>query len=191
MRLGVRLSAEQSGSLARFEELLREHAIPGGLIASSDLPRLRERHVLDCLRAAELVGPEDRIALDLGSGAGLPGIILAICVPSLTVTLVEPRRRRVSFLEFTVAELGLTNAVVAGTRAEELEGEADVVFARALAPLPEAWVLARGLLRPGGRLVFFAGERTVVPPSLPGASTVAVRPSTVLASAGPLVIMAR
>jgi 16S rRNA (guanine527-N7)-methyltransferase len=190
-RLAVYLSPEQAGSLVRFETLLRERAIPAGFIAASDLPRLRERHILDCLRAAQVVDPDDRTAFDLGSGAGLPGLVVAICVPSLVVTLVESRRRRASFLEFAVAELGLTNAVVSPTRIQELQGQADLAFARALAPLPEAWSLARRLLRPGGRLIFFAGQRTEVPPALVGASTIEVRSPTVLESAGPLVIMAR
>ena len=190
-RLGIALSPDQTHTLLRFESILRERAVPGGLIASSDLPRIRERHILDSLRAVAEVGPEDAAAFDLGSGAGLPGIVVAIAVPALSVTLVESRRRRAGFLDLAVGELGLRNAAVAEAQIEELQGKADVAFARALAPLPQAWLLARPLLRPGGRLIYFAGERTTVPSVVARAASVEVRSSTVLERAGPLAIMAR
>lgn len=97
--LGVTLSEDAAGRLVRFEALLAERAIPAGMIAASEAGRLRERHVLDCLRAATVVEPADRTALDLGSGAGLPGLVVAIALPDLAVTLVEGRRRRAAFCE--------------------------------------------------------------------------------------------
>jgi 16S rRNA (guanine527-N7)-methyltransferase len=175
--------------LLAYEGLLRERAIPAGLVSRDDAPRLRERHVLDCLRAATEVRSLDRLALDLGSGAGLPGIVVAIACPGLHVRLVDSRRRRVAFLELAAADLGLDNVQVHQARVQSLDAEADLCFARALAPLEEAWRLASRLLASGGRLVYFAGV------GFDAASVrgpVDVRPAPpVLESAGPLVIMAR
>ena len=189
-RLGIALTQDRADRLLRFESLLRANARSHGLIAAGDLDRIRDRHVADCLRAAAVVDQGDAIAFDLGSGAGLPGIVVAIAVPDLEVTLVESRRRRVAFLELAVHELGLKNVAVAQTRIQEFAGQADVAFARALAPLLESWALARPLLRVGGRLVYFAGERSEIP-EVQDAASVWVRSSTVLESGGPLVIMAR
>jgi 16S rRNA (guanine527-N7)-methyltransferase len=188
--LGVPLSVEEARRLLEFEGLLLERAVPAGLVAEADVPRLRERHVLDCLRAALAVGPTDRTAYDLGSGAGLPGIVVAVVRPTLAVTLVETRRRRAAFLELAVERLRLGNAAVAFGRVEELEDAADLCFARALAPLPQVWALARPLLHPGGRLVYFAGKSTG-PFDAPGARSVDIRTTPVLERAGPLVIIAR
>jgi 16S rRNA (guanine527-N7)-methyltransferase len=189
LSLGVRLDTSQAGRVLAYEGLLRERAIPAGLVSVDDAPRLRERHILDCLRAATEVRSLDRLALDLGSGAGLPGMVVAIACPGLRVRLVDSRRRRVAFLELAVADLELANVQVLQARVEGLDAEADLCFARAFAPLEETWSLASGLLAPGGRLVYFAGA------GFDAASVrepVDVRPAPpVLESAGPLVIMAR
>lgn len=188
--IGVPLSSSQVASLEAFEGLIRERAIPAGLVAEADADRVRTRHVLDCLRAAVAVGDRDREAYDLGSGAGLPGIVVAIARPTLSVGLVESRARRAGFLEFAVERLGLVNARVLRGRIEDVAEPADVCFARALAALPRAWELAEPLLRVGGRLVYFAGQGAHVPDQLAG-RTVDVVSSPVLERAGPLVIMAR
>jgi len=190
-QLGVRLLQTQAESLLDFERLLITHAVPAGIVARADLPRLRERHVLDCLRAAAAVTGADRSAYDLGSGAGLPGLVVAIARPDLKVTLVEARRRRAAFLEFAVEQLGVTNVEVAPTRLEELNTPADLCFARALAPLPESWNLAERLLQPRGRLVYFAGEGATEPFAAPGARVLDILTASVLERSGPLVIMAR
>ena len=190
-RLDVRLSPAQAASLLTLETLLLERAMPAGMIAKADLPRLRERHILDCLRAATVVRPEDRDAYDLGSGAGLPGLVLAVALPDLRMTLVEARRRRAAFLELAVERLGLRNAVVAVSRIEALSERVDLCFARALAPPEAAWRLAEPLLRSKGRLVVFAGEGAVGPFRAPGALVRETRSTSVLERAGPLVIMAR
>src|SRR3990172_7871353 len=119
-----------------------------------DPDRLRRRHVLDCLRAASVVSSQDLDAYDLGSGAGLPGVVVAIARPDLRITLVEARRRRAAFLELAAQQLHLENVTVAAARLETLIEPVDLCFARALAPLPRAWTLAEPLLRPGGRLVY-------------------------------------
>jgi len=188
-RLGISLSDAAAAQLSSYEALLLEKAVPLGFVARSDEGRIRERHILDSLRAAPEVRPADRRALDLGSGAGLPGIVLAIAAPQLRVGLVESQRRRVGFLELAVERLELRNAEVVPRRAEELEpGSADLCTARAFAPPDRAWQVAEPLLAPGGRLVYFAGEGAQQAPA--NAVILSTRPSP-LESAGPLVIMGR
>jgi len=188
--LGVALDASRAATLIRYEDLLARRAVPLGAIARSDTTRIRERHILDCLRAAPVVHEVD-VACDLGSGAGLPGIVVAVAEPGVRVLLVESRAKRAAFLEFAVLELGLSNADVVVGRAEELRREVDACFARAFAPLPRAWSVARGILRPGGRLVYFAGAEVRDPVVPEGAALEAVVRTAVLESAGPLVIMTR
>lgn len=189
-KLGVHLSLAQEDAIVRLEALLLERAVPAGMIAEADGPRLRERHVLDCLRAAALVDPSDRDAYDLGSGAGLPGLVLAAVLPDLHLTLVEARRRRAAFLELAIERLELANATVSASRIEELREPVDLCFARALAPPAEAWRLAEALLRPQGRLVYFAGKGKGAQLHVPGAR-IQTRSTAVLERSGPLVIMAR
>ena len=188
--LGVALDASQAATLLRYEDLLVRRAIPLGAVARSDANRIRDRHILDCLRAGPLVHEGD-VACDLGSGAGLPGIVVAVAEPAVRVLLVESRATRAAFLELAVQELGLSNAEVVVGRAEELRREVDACFARAVAPLPVAWSVARGILRPGGRLVYFAGAELGDPVVPDGAALEAVVRTPVLESAGPLVIMTR
>jgi len=188
--LGVALDASRAATLIRYEDLLTRRAVPFGAIARSDTTRIRERHILDCLRAAPLVHEVD-VACDLGSGAGLPGIVVAVAEPGVRVLLVESRAKRAAFLEFAVLELGLSNADVVVGRAEDLSREVDACFARAFAPLPRAWSVAQGILRPGGRLVYFAGAEVRDPVVPEGAALEAVVRTAVLESAGPLVIMTR
>src|SRR5919108_5321278 len=180
--------------LQRHAALLAERAIPLGLVAESDRDRLWERHIEDCLRATVAFRPEDRLTYDLGSGAGLPGIVLACALPDRRFRLIEPRRTAVAFLELAVERLGLANVEILSVRAEAIHGPADVVTARAFAPPDRAWAVARRLLRPGGRLVYFAGARLRAPEAL--ARTFADPPVEVevveqVASGAPLVIMSR
>jgi 16S rRNA (guanine527-N7)-methyltransferase len=190
--IGVHLPEPQARRLVEFERLLAERAVPAGMVARGDLSRLRERHVLDSLRAVVAVEETDRSAYDLGSGAGLPGVVVAIARPDLAMTLVETRRRRAAFLELAVERLRLRNVVVAPRRIEALlEGPVDLCFARALAPLEEAWALAEPLLNEAGRLVWFAGEGAARPWKVPGARVVSVPAAPVLERAGPLAIIAR
>jgi 16S rRNA (guanine527-N7)-methyltransferase len=121
---------------------------------------LWDRHILNCAALAELV-PRSGTLVDIGSGAGLPGVVLAILLPGLRVMLVEPLLRRSVFLAECAAELGLGNAEVRRARAEDLAGEmaADVVTARAVAPLGKLAVWAAGLARPGSTVLAMKGER--------------------------------
>ena len=179
-----------------YADLLVQRAIPTGLVAEADRDRVWERHIEDCLRATAAFRPEDRVAYDLGSGAGLPGIVLACALPDRRFRLVEPRRRAAAFLELAVERLRLENVEVLITRAEELEEPADVATARAFAPLDRAWSAAHRLLRPGGRLVYFAGggmrdpavhARSMISPEPPAEVEVIER----VDSGAPLVIMSR
>ena len=144
----------------RYAELLAEHGVVRGLIGPRELDRLWDRHLLNSAVVAEQV-PRDARVVDLGSGAGLPGIPLAIARPDLTVTLVEPMARRVDWLEYVIMTLGVDVAVVRG-RAEEPTivkrvGGADVVTARAVAPLARLCGWGLPLLRHGGLLVAMKG----------------------------------
>ena len=193
--LGARLSAEQLERLLRFEVALVQHALPLGLIAEGDARNIRRRHTLDSLRAVPAM-EEATDAYDLGSGAGLPGVVLAIACPDVRFGLVDSRRKRISFLEFAVEMLGLPNAVPIGARAEAIREPVDVCLARAFAPLPRAWEISEPLLRPDGRLIYFAGREGAGvgagrPPPAVGARLLRVLGTSVLESAGPLVIMTR
>jgi 16S rRNA (guanine527-N7)-methyltransferase len=146
---------------ARYVDLLTEQGVLRGLIGPREVPRLWQRHILNSAVVAELI-PTGATVVDVGSGAGLPGVPLALARPDLTVTLLEPMARRVGWLTDVVAELGIPVKVVRG-RAEEPDvqrrlGGADVVTARAVAPLAKlaGWCLP--LVRPGGQLVALKGE---------------------------------
>jgi 16S rRNA (guanine527-N7)-methyltransferase len=188
--LGVALSEEQVGLLEEFEHLLEDRAVGLGMIAATDAPRLRDRHVLDSLRAAAAVTAEDRSAADLGSGAGLPGIVVAIACPRLAVTLIEVRRARVAFLELATERLGLPNATVLPERVEEATGHFDLCFARAYGDPERSWRDAQRLVGTTGRLVYFAGA-SFDPRDVPSDARMAILPAPPVASAGPLVIMSR
>jgi 16S rRNA (guanine527-N7)-methyltransferase len=144
----------------RYEELLATDGVTRGLIGPRETERLWDRHLVNCAVVAELL-PERGVLVDIGSGAGLPGIVLAMLRPSLEVVLLEPLLRRSVFLEECVAELGLTNATVLRARAEEKVAahiQADVATARAVAPLDRLVGWAVPLLRPGGELLAIKGQ---------------------------------
>lgn len=144
----------------RYARLLAGPGIARGLIGPREAGRLWERHLLNCAVVAELV-PRPSSLVDIGSGAGLPGIVLAMLLPDVRVTLLEPMARRVVFLSECVAGLGLGNVTVWRGRAEEAAGEfaADVVTARAVAPLGRLAGLAMPLLRPRGSVLALKGEQ--------------------------------
>ncbi|MEO8422557.1 MAG: 16S rRNA (guanine(527)-N(7))-methyltransferase RsmG [Actinomycetota bacterium] len=188
--LDLELTQQQLDKLEAFEALIRERAIPLGMVATADAGRLRERHVQDSLRAATVVSASDRTAYDLGSGAGLPGVVVAIACPDLRMTLVESRRPRAAFLQLVVDRLSLTNTVVSNARVETLSELVDLCFSRAFARVGVAWSAADRLLVPGGRLIYFAGERFDRSELPEDAVSNLVRTSA-LARSGPLVIMSR
>ena len=144
----------------RYAELLATDGVTRGLIGPRETDRLWDRHLLNCAVVTELL-PEHGRLVDIGSGAGLPGIVLAMLRPSLEVTLLEPLLRRAVFLEECVAELGLANATVLRARAEDKDVaqlRADIATARAVAPLDRLVGWAARLLRPGGQLLAIKGQ---------------------------------
>ena len=145
---------------AQYADQLAGPGVDRGLIGPNEIPRVWERHLLNCAVVASLV-PTPCSLLDLGSGAGLPGIVLALLLPDAEVTLLEPMARRAAFLDECVTELGLDNAAVRRARAEELAGTVavDVVTARAVAPLDRLAALALGLLKPGGIVLAVKGAK--------------------------------
>jgi 16S rRNA (guanine527-N7)-methyltransferase len=143
----------------RFAELLVTDGVVRGLIGPREAPRIWERHLLNCAVVAELI-PSGASVVDVGSGAGLPGMVLAVARPDLSVTLVEPLARRTAFLSEAVTALGLERTTVVRARAEECVGKiplAEVVTARAVAPLDRlaGWCLP--LTAVGGRLLAMKG----------------------------------
>lgn len=142
-----------------FCELLATDGVVRGLIGPREAPRLWERHLLNCAVIAPAFEEGSAVA-DVGSGAGLPGLVLAIVRPDLQVTLIEPLLRRTSFLLECVEALGLSNVEVLRGRAEEFHGsrEFDVVTARAVAPLDRLAKWCLPLSREGGSLLAMKGE---------------------------------
>ncbi len=149
--------------LARqYAELLAETGVTWGLLGPHEIDRIWERHLLNCAVVAELLQPGERVA-DIGSGAGLPGLVLAIVKPGLRVVLIESLLRRTEFLHHAVAELGLDAEVIRG-RAEDSAvrqnaGGCDAVVSRAVAALDKVTRWSMPLLRPGGRMLAIKGER--------------------------------
>lgn len=186
--VGVDLTAEQTTLLRRYENLLAIRAVPRGLVAASDLPRLWSRHILDGLRGAALIPPGAALAYDVGSGAGLPGIPIAIARPNLTVVLAEVRRARSAFLELMVNDLALPNVRVHAGRAESLAPGADVAFARAFRRPAQCWRVIEPLLATHGSLLYWAGHDSSF--RIQGVVTKPFFTPT-LAEAGPVVMMTR
>ncbi|WP_326550696.1 16S rRNA (guanine(527)-N(7))-methyltransferase RsmG [Micromonospora sp. NBC_01813] len=160
---GVIFGAQRLPLAVRYAELLATEGVLRGLIGPREVPRIWDRHLLNCAVLGELI-PADSAVLDVGSGAGLPGLALALARPDLRIVLVEPLARRVAFLVEAVEALGLADSVeVVRGRAEELHrdhpgGAAPVVTARAVAPLDRlvGWCLP--LTVPGGRLLAMKGS---------------------------------
>lgn len=167
----------------RYADLLATTGIEHGLIGPRETPRLWERHILNCAVMESLLPHRSRV-IDIGSGAGLPGIVLAIARPDLQVTLVEPLQRRTTWLEHAVAELGLTQVSVVRGRAEEFSGrlQAPVVTARAVARLDQLCRWAWPLLPGGGRLLALKGQSaaTELEETLPAIQALGVQTAEVI-----------
>ena len=146
------------GVAQAYAALLAGPGLQRGLIGPGEAERIWDRHLLNSAVIAELVPMPGRLA-DLGSGAGLPGIVLAMLLPEAEVILVEPMARRTMFLQECVTALELSNVQIRRGRAEDLAGQidADVVIARAVAPLDRLAAMATGLARPGGLVLAIKG----------------------------------
>lgn len=148
----------------RYGELLASDGVLRGLIGPREVPRLWDRHLLNCAVVTSLI-PDDARVVDVGTGAGLPGLAMACCRADLRIDLVESLARRVTFLDEAVAALGLTGRVrVVHGRAEDPAvgaevGEAEWVTARAVAPLDRLVRWCMPLLRPDGALLAMKGAR--------------------------------
>ncbi|MFE0751808.1 16S rRNA (guanine(527)-N(7))-methyltransferase RsmG [Gordonia sp. NPDC058843] len=154
---GERLSLAED-----YWRILATDGIDHGLMGPREVPRLWDRHILNCGVLGELISNGQRV-IDIGSGAGLPGVPLAVARPDLVITLVEPLLRRSTFLERTISALALDNVTVVRGRAEEKSvrtevGPADVVTSRAVAPLERLAKWSAPLVRPGGRMIAIKGS---------------------------------
>jgi 16S rRNA (guanine527-N7)-methyltransferase len=148
-----------NGELAhRYADLLVVDGIERGMIGPREADRIWSRHLLNCVSLSELIGPGARV-VDLGSGAGLPGIPLAIARSDLQMVLVEPMMRRVEFLRDCLSALGLANVEIRHQRAEDgLEPRADYVVVRAVAPLARLLDMSFDVLVDDGQLLALKGR---------------------------------
>ncbi len=158
----VRAFGDRADVARQYHAWLAEHATVRGLIGPREVPRLWDRHILNCVALADVI-PEGATVADIGSGAGLPGIPLAIARPDVSVILVEPLLRRTTFLDEVVADLGLANVKVIRGRAEEKlvrkeVGLVDVVTSRAVAPLGKLAGWSLPLVKTGGRMIAMKGS---------------------------------
>lgn len=146
-------------TVSRFAAMLREQGELRGLLGPREQSRLWERHLLNSAAVVQHL-PRTGVITDVGSGAGLPGIVVAAMLPEAEIVLIDPMERRTQWLEEVVAELGLSNVRVVRARAEELDGalEADAVTARAVAAMDKLARWCLPLLRDGGTLVALKGR---------------------------------
>lgn len=143
--------------MTHYAGILAGDGVERGMIGPREVPRLWDRHLLNSGVVVPRL-PQDAGVADVGSGAGLPGLVWAIARPDLQVTLVEPLLRRTSFLEEVVDELALTNVRVLRARAEEVDEQFDVVTARAVAALEKLAKWCMPLVAPGGVLLALKGR---------------------------------
>lgn len=157
--VAAELFGDRLALAVEYAHALATDGVLRGLIGPREAPRLWERHLLNCAVVADLI-PHGASVIDVGSGAGLPGIVFAVARPDLDVVLVEPLARRTVFLSEMVERLGLARTTVARGRAEErvdLFASADVVTARAVAPLDRLATWCLPLVKAGGRLLAVKG----------------------------------
>jgi 16S rRNA (guanine527-N7)-methyltransferase len=147
---------ENQGRVEAFADLLKTTAIKHGLIGPKEGDRIWERHIANCIPLTTLI-PKGVRVVDIGSGAGLPGVVIALARSDLKVTLIEPLQRRVDFLNQVVEELELPIKVVRG-RAESVRMQFEVATARAVAPLEKLIQISWHLIPKGGRLLAIKGE---------------------------------
>jgi 16S rRNA (guanine527-N7)-methyltransferase len=146
----------QQDQIQRYAELLSSTGIERGLIGPKEGDRIWERHIANCIPITTIIPQGVRVA-DIGSGAGLPGIVIALARPDLKVTLIEPLQRRVDFLNEVVAELALDVEVIRG-RAERVKKQFEIVTARAVAPLEKLIQISWHMIPRGGSLMAIKGE---------------------------------
>lgn len=147
--------------LVAYQELLGTTGLEWGLIGPREVDRLWDRHIDNCLAVTEdeQCLPKGTSVIDVGSGAGLPGVVWAIARPDVTVTLLEPLERRVRFLELAITTLGIDNATVVRGRAQDVTITADRVTARAVSATKNLLVWLAPLVSQHGRMVLMKGQK--------------------------------
>jgi 16S rRNA (guanine527-N7)-methyltransferase len=145
---------ERQEEIRAFAQFLTTAGIERGLIGPREGERIWERHIFNCLPVTQLL-PQNASLFDIGSGAGLPGIVIALARPDLKVTLIEPLERRVEFLKEATEGLGID--VMRG-RAQDVKKSADYVTARAVAPLEKLKKISWHMVKTGGALLAMKGE---------------------------------
>ncbi|MGB3685212.1 MAG: 16S rRNA (guanine(527)-N(7))-methyltransferase RsmG [Ornithinimicrobium sp.] len=158
-RVAAEIYGERLPLAQRYAHLLATTGIEHGLLGPREADKMWDRHIVNCAIMESLLPHRTRV-VDIGSGAGLPGVALAIARPDLRVSLVEPLARRITWLEQTVEDLGLPHVSVHHARAEAMVGliQAQVVVARAVARLDQLVAWAWPLLPQGGRLLALKGH---------------------------------
>ena len=149
----------QEDAIRAYAEFLTTAGIERGLIGPREGERIWERHIFNCLPVTQLL-PQGASLFDIGSGAGLPGIVIALARPDLKVTLIEPLERRVEFLNEAVAAIaagGVEIEVIRG-RAQDVKKSADFVTARAVAPMEKLKKMSWHMVKTGGSLLAMKGE---------------------------------
>jgi 16S rRNA (guanine527-N7)-methyltransferase len=144
--------------VVRYAHLLASAGVTRGVIGPREVPRLWDRHILGSAAVREVIPPDAAVA-DIGSGAGLPGVPLALARPDLDVTLVEPMQRRVDFLCEVVTILGLDVRILRARAQDIPPGSFEVVVARAVAPLARLLPMVWDVVTPGGSVVALKGQR--------------------------------
>ncbi len=146
-----------------YVHMLEEEGEIRGLVGPREMPRLWSRHAVNAAAVLDFL-PRSGQILDIGSGAGLPGIIIAICRPELDVHLAEPMQRRCEWLSDVIDHLALDNVTLHQVRAEELrgKGQADAITARAVANMSKLIRMTTKLIAPGGSLVALKGRRAPI-----------------------------
>jgi len=150
---------DSAEDLTRFAHWLTGAAVERGFIGPREVDRIWDRHISNCA-VIEVLIPQNSKVFDIGSGAGLPGLVLAIVRPDITIGLIEPLMRRSEFLTEVATDLGITDRVtVMRGRAEELKGHAaSVVTARAVAPLGKLLTWSLPLTAKGGQILAMKGS---------------------------------
>ena len=149
---------ERPAGVERYAQILATWGIERGLVGPKEGDRIWERHIANCIPVTTLINKGASV-VDIGSGAGLPGIVIALARPDVHMTLVEPLQRRVDFLNEVVELLQLQEQItVIRGKAETTRGSFDVVTSRAVAPLPKLLPMCRHLIKSGGSLLAIKGE---------------------------------
>jgi len=149
----------QEEAIRAYAEFLTTAGIERGLIGPREGERIWERHIFNCLPVTQLL-PQGASLFDIGSGAGLPGIVIALARPDIKVTLIEPLERRVEFLNeaaTAIARGGVEIEVIRG-RAQDVKKSADFVTARAVAPMEKLKKMSWHMVKTGGCLLAMKGE---------------------------------